>query len=435
MSPAEFCPFAVPSPQFHFDGCPLFADGEPQAWTLATLKERLLEIGAWYIQFNYEMQVGPWYEQRQAFGAREANLSQFIKKFHAVEDADRFRTAVRVKYRADLTAKLVDEVVTDLAFASHGELTIAAAETLTLGAAATRLTAPPAPAVPSANAWLSTGGPPAGDPLSWDTLTARATAAYAPSRGGFQLVACSVKDGVSDPAAGSASGLPAQFVNPDDPNCWQIVGGSAHLPFSSFHYLGSTAVSGVGMQHLILGAPGSGFDEVPAFVEFAKNAGAFVRANPPPGFSGGGSMSAEKLWSLLLLFWGPCAAETVAHVGDCRVIDQPWGASLVALRALNNARGSPAPAATTGSGVQAKQNSDRLARKGKRINERMLATLQTKPESVSWSADTWAEHLQCAKSTVVQSNAWKVTIRAARALERADREMRLRGKGGRQRSP
>jgi hypothetical protein len=57
----EFCPFAVPAPQFHFVGKPLFAEGESSTWDLATLKDRLLSIATLYLECSQGMQAGPWY--------------------------------------------------------------------------------------------------------------------------------------------------------------------------------------------------------------------------------------------------------------------------------------------------------------------------------------------------------------------------------------
>lgn len=349
MSPAEFCPFAAPSPQFQFVGCPLFGEGESRTWTLAHLKERLLEIGTLYLQCSHGMQVGPWYEQRQAFGARETNLAHFIRKFHAVDDSDRFRTAVRVKYRADLTAKLVDDVITDLSGASNGTLSISAAEKVTLGAAVALLQPPATPATAPAKNPASTGSPYAGECLSLDGLMARAAAGYAHMKRGFTLVACSVEERAPDPAADGLSDLHLQIVNADDPGCWRIVNGTLHLPFPSQHFFGATSINGSGRHYLILGAPrGLRMQESGPYLEFAKDAGAFLRANPPRGFFGGGGMTAEELWALLLLFWEPCAAEFVVQVGDCRLIEQPWAASLVALRALRGDMAQRASSADDG---------------------------------------------------------------------------------------
>jgi hypothetical protein len=69
--------------------------------------------------------------------------------------------------------------------------------------------------------------------------------------------------------------------------------------------------------------------------------------------------------------------------------------------------------------------------KGKRINERMLSRLQSNPDALNWSAQTWAEALECSKSSVQETPAWKTTIRNARALQRADREARQERNKGR----
>jgi hypothetical protein len=64
------------------------------------------------------------------------------------------------------------------------------------------------------------------------------------------------------------------------------------------------------------------------------------------------------------------------------------------------------------------------ARKGKMINERMLARLQKEPESMLWSARQWADALGCSKSTIAETTTWKNTLQAIKAKERTEREMR-----------
>ncbi len=70
-------------------------------------------------------------------------------------------------------------------------------------------------------------------------------------------------------------------------------------------------------------------------------------------------------------------------------------------------------------------------RKGKRINEKMLGRIQREPDSLYWSAQQWADALGCSKSTIAETQTWKTTIRAAKARERAEREMRQERNQGR----
>jgi hypothetical protein len=69
--------------------------------------------------------------------------------------------------------------------------------------------------------------------------------------------------------------------------------------------------------------------------------------------------------------------------------------------------------------------------KGKHIDERMLAALRDKPESLYWSANQWKDHLHCSKSTVIDSKTWKQTCKPARERERLARGKRLRTKNPR----
>lgn len=142
MTPQDFCPFAIPVPQFHFVGKPLFAEGESTAWDIATLKDRLLVIANLYLTCSQGTQVGPWYEQRYAYGTRDANLSDFVQTFQAVNDSDRFRSIVLARYGSDLCFNVLNRLIADLVKESDGSLTIAGAEKMTLGEAIERLKEP-----------------------------------------------------------------------------------------------------------------------------------------------------------------------------------------------------------------------------------------------------------------------------------------------------
>jgi hypothetical protein len=72
-------------------------------------------------------------------------------------------------------------------------------------------------------------------------------------------------------------------------------------------------------------------------------------------------------------------------------------------------------------------DSNKPAAKGKRIDERMLATIRDNQEAMYWSGNQWAEQLDCAKSTVVESRKWKTVCLPARERERLARGHRLRG--------
>jgi hypothetical protein len=64
--------------------------------------------------------------------------------------------------------------------------------------------------------------------------------------------------------------------------------------------------------------------------------------------------------------------------------------------------------------------------KRKHVDERMLAAIRDNHEAVYWSAQQWADKLNCAKSTVVESKTWKQTCKSARERERLARGRRLR---------
>jgi hypothetical protein len=81
----------------------------------------------------------------------------------------------------------------------------------------------------------------------------------------------------------------------------------------------------------------------------------------------------------------------------------------------------PGPSPLTSDAEAAR--SDEPGRKGKGINEKMLAKLQADQECLGWSVRDWAEHLGCSISTVQGTKAW-ITIKKARALQAAERVTR-----------
>lgn len=60
-------------------------------------------------------------------------------------------------------------------------------------------------------------------------------------------------------------------------------------------------------------------------------------------------------------------------------------------------------------------------KKGKRINERMLKKIQDDPDSVYWSAAKWSQALDCSKSTIAGTKAWK-NCTIAKASSKQDRQ-------------
>jgi hypothetical protein len=60
----------------------------------------------------------------------------------------------------------------------------------------------------------------------------------------------------------------------------------------------------------------------------------------------------------------------------------------------------------------------------KNVNSRMLAEYQKNPESLNWSADQWAAHLNCSKSSVVESKTWGSLklLKANEALKKREQQ-------------
>ena len=58
--------------------------------------------------------------------------------------------------------------------------------------------------------------------------------------------------------------------------------------------------------------------------------------------------------------------------------------------------------------------------KGKNINGRMLDAIQEDQEALGWNSRQWAEHLKCAKSSVVETKTWK-DLQMRRERDKAER--------------
>jgi hypothetical protein len=76
----------------------------------------------------------------------------------------------------------------------------------------------------------------------------------------------------------------------------------------------------------------------------------------------------------------------------------------------------------------AEQAAQTAKAKGKRVDERMLAAIRDNSERMYWSGKQWADALDCAKSTVIESPTWKQTCAPARERARRATGKRIRKK-------
>lgn len=90
----------------------------------------------------------------------------------------------------------------------------------------------------------------------------------------------------------------------------------------------------------------------------------------------------------------------------------------IPLHFLDEPRDHPLPEA------KKKSEGGKPRAKGKNINGRMAKMLQSDPQKLQWSARMWAECLECSEGTVKGTFTWKQTVKAARALNKADRMQR-----------
>jgi hypothetical protein len=58
--------------------------------------------------------------------------------------------------------------------------------------------------------------------------------------------------------------------------------------------------------------------------------------------------------------------------------------------------------------------------RGKKVNARMLETIQSRPEAIGWNCRQWAQHLKCGRSSVVETSTWQ-DLKMGRERNRAER--------------
>lgn len=73
--------------------------------------------------------------------------------------------------------------------------------------------------------------------------------------------------------------------------------------------------------------------------------------------------------------------------------------------------------------LQPSTNGKPAPRRKGTVSQRILDTIDKRPESVNWSQREWAQHLKCSPSTVAEAPAWK-TVQGLRAMYRAQKATR-----------
>lgn len=84
------------------------------------------------------------------------------------------------------------------------------------------------------------------------------------------------------------------------------------------------------------------------------------------------------------------------------------------------------PAAANSARSNTVAGSSKKKSKGKNINAQMLAKIQDDPEAIYWSTDTWAQVLDCAKSSVCDTDTWKNICGSSRETKRLETGKRPR---------
>ena len=93
----------------------------------------------------------------------------------------------------------------------------------------------------------------------------------------------------------------------------------------------------------------------------------------------------------------------------------------------SEARGCPSEPATgpeeSGKQRPAPDQGQKKKSKPATVNQRMAVAVQSHPDRIQWTARQWAEHLDCSKTAVTDTDTWKRTIRTFRQLEAANSKL------------
>jgi hypothetical protein len=127
--------------------------------------------------------------------------------------------------------------------------------------------------------------------------------------------------------------------------------------------------------------------------------------------------------ALKWLFWlcadsGKWWAASASHREETilRLVEWPHELGVAAASRDSATAAEPVPA----NGSHASQSDTQSVPRKASINARMLETIQKNHEARGWGCKRWAEHLKCAKSSVVETQTWK-TLSTLRDRERAER--------------
>jgi hypothetical protein len=178
------------------------------------------------------------------------------------------------------------------------------------------------------------GGTMAGSTSRTAALRETAAGEYAASTGSFWLAAI-------------PAGLRINCCAQEAESCGVVAEGGVALPSGSVRFLGTVALAGCGdLCLLAFSLLHRRTDELDRFLTFAAEAGVAFVAEPPAwarsACSPGG---AAATWAAVLMFLSPSAPQYVLErPGGCRLIRQPWAASLAALGDHHTAAHESVPA-------------------------------------------------------------------------------------------
>lgn len=123
------------------------------------------------------------------------------------------------------------------------------------------------------------------------------------------------------------------FTPESSKDCGRIIDGVVYLPLLCFTGLGEVNLKNGQAVSFMIDAAG---DEMTAFYEFSRRAGAALVAHLPDWNSCTGMTDPATMWATALMFTAPEARRHLPEWrNDCQVITEPWAASCAALRDWN----------------------------------------------------------------------------------------------------
>jgi hypothetical protein len=367
---ASCSPFSVPSMeeqgfQFAEDTPP--PPSPPENYTLGQLVEYLRRFGENYHQSTEHIRQEDSAVQRGAWVQLGAFVSQARESLQGVPGFTELRELARSWWGEEISFAVGRRIVDALVERSNGSLAVGAAEGLTLAEAFSRLSAPPGtlatpvvapPEEPADDTDQEVKADDVDRPAGKPMLIAESGARMASDnlnrtgdrlKGNAELLDEAARRYAADAGsiwlAAFPDGLTVDRCDAHDASWGEVSRGRVAFPWGCMYGLGVVNLGEHGSYRLLSFLPlagGASPDELERFGRFAAEAGAALVADPPAWGMVSRAGDPASTWVAALMFLAPAAAGyVVERKGGCRLIAQPWAASVAALRDWGSK--SPAP--------------------------------------------------------------------------------------------